>query len=73
MRTRRRSRALADAREQGSEMFICLRDVVGYGADARRPHEDVVHVAASYREVVENVPRTLAHSPGLPCRTVGIE
>lgn len=73
MRTRRRSRALADAREQESEKFICLRDVVGYGADARRPHEDVVHVVAPHREVVGNVPRTLAHSPGLPCRTVGIE
>lgn len=27
-------RALADAREQGAEKFICLGDVVGYGPDA---------------------------------------
>ena len=34
------ARALADAREQGAEKFICLGDVVGYGPDARRPHND---------------------------------
>ena len=28
------ARALADAREQGAEKFICLGDVVGYGPDA---------------------------------------
>ena len=27
-------RALADAREQGAEKFVCLGDVVGYGPDA---------------------------------------
>ena len=28
-------KALADAREQGAERFLCLGDVVGYGPDPR--------------------------------------